>query len=73
MVLLWTVPVVAVTVAVAVVLSQLRKLEDTASELAVAVRRSGEVRPPLAALRRELVRSRPLVDCIYHHWHEDEG
>jgi hypothetical protein len=73
MVVLWTVPIVAATVAVAVVLSQLRKLEDVATELGVAVRRSRELRPPLVELRRELARSRPLVDSIYDHWHQHEG
>lgn len=72
MVLLWAVPVVAVAVGVALVLGRLRALEDVATELAVAVRRSRELRAPLAELRRELDRSRPLVERIYGHWHKDD-
>jgi cytochrome c-type biogenesis protein CcmH/NrfF len=72
MVLLWAVPVVAVAVGVALVLARLRHLEDVTTELAVAVRRSREVRPPLADLRQELSRTRPLVDRVFSHWEQEE-
>jgi len=69
--LLWAVPVVAVTVGVAVILSRLRALEDQAVELARTVRRTSELRPPLAQVQRELRRSGPLVDHVWSHW--DDG
>jgi cytochrome c-type biogenesis protein CcmH/NrfF len=72
MVLLWAVPVVAVAVGVALVLARLRHLEDVATELAAAVRRSREVRAPMADLRDELARTRPLVDGVFAHWEQDE-
>jgi hypothetical protein len=66
--LLWAVPVVAVAVAVALVLGRLRALEQASVELLDAVRRSDEMRPPLAQVRRELNRSGPLVDRVWSHW-----
>ncbi|HEY8546389.1 MAG TPA: hypothetical protein VIL36_15115 [Acidimicrobiales bacterium] len=68
--LLWAVPVVAVTVGVAVVLSRLRTLEDLSVDLARSVRRTSELRPPLAEVRRHLRRSGPLVDQVWSHWGE---
>jgi hypothetical protein len=69
--LLWAVPAVAVTVAVAVLLSRLRAIEDLSLDLARSVRRTGELRPPIAAVRRELNRNAPLVDRVWSHW--DDG
>jgi len=69
--LLWAVPAVAMTVGVALVLLRLRELEDLSVELARSVRRTSEIRPPLAAVRRELRRSGPLVDHVWSHW--DDG
>ena len=69
--LLWAVPVVAATVGIAVVLSRLRALEDSSVALARSVRRTSELRPPLAAVRRELRRSGPLVDHVWSHWDHD--
>jgi hypothetical protein len=66
--LLWAVPVVAVTVGAALVLARARTIELTCLELLVAARRTGELRPPLADLRRELHRSGPLVDRVWAHW-----
>lgn len=70
--LLWAVPVVAVAVAVAIVLSRLRALEDAGVDLARSVRRTNELRPPIAAVRRELNRSGPLVDRLWSHWDDGE-
>lgn len=70
---LWAVPVVAVAVGVAVVLSRLRALEDLSVELARSVRRTAELRPPIAAVRRELRRSGPIADRLRAHWSDDEG
>ena len=69
--LLWAVPVVAVAVAVAVVLSRLRAIEDLCVDLARSVRRTDELRPPIVAVRRELNRSAPLVERVWSHW--DDG
>jgi hypothetical protein len=69
--LLWAVPVLAVTIGVAVVLSRLRALEDLSVELARTVRRTSELRPPLAQVRRELHRSGPLVDHVWSHWGDE--
>ncbi|HMG42190.1 MAG TPA: hypothetical protein VK611_12710 [Acidimicrobiales bacterium] len=69
--LLWAVPAVAVTVAVAVLLSRLRTLEELSLDLARSVRRTSELRPPIAAVRRELNRSGPVVDRLWSHW--DDG
>jgi hypothetical protein len=67
-VFLFAVPTIAVCVAVALVLSRLRALEEACTDLAVAVRRTNELRVPLSQVRRELVRSQPLVDRIWSHW-----
>jgi hypothetical protein len=72
MVLLWTVPVLCTAVAVAVVLSRLRTIEDAAADLAIAVGRSRDVRRPLADLRHELDRSRPVVQRVFAHWEQQE-
>jgi hypothetical protein len=72
MVLLWAVPVVAATVAVAVVLSSLRTVEDLSSDLGTAVSRSRDLRRPLSDLRDELDRSRPVVQRVFRHW-EQQG
>jgi cytochrome c-type biogenesis protein CcmH/NrfF len=72
-VLLWAVPIVAVTVGVGVVLSRLRALEDIGTELAVEVHRTRELRPRLTALRRELTRSEPLVHQVFGHWERQES
>ena len=69
--LLWAVPGLAVTVGVAVVLARLRTLEDLSVELARSVRRTSELRPPLAQVRRELRRSGPLVDHVWSHWGDE--
>jgi hypothetical protein len=66
--LLWVVPVVAVAVGVGVLLTRLRALEELSVDLAKEVRRSGELRPPLAEVRRHLDRSGPLVDRVWEHW-----
>jgi len=66
--LLWAVPVVAVAMGVAVLLSRLRALEDLSVDLAQEVRRTAELRPPLAEVRRHLDRSGPLVDRVWDHW-----
>jgi len=71
--LLWAVPVVAVAVAVAVVLSRLRTIEDLCVELARSVRRTNELRPPIVAVRRELNRSAPLVERVWSHWADDDA
>jgi hypothetical protein len=68
MALLWAVPVVAVAVGVAVVLAHLRTLEKVCTDLAAEARRTSELRPPLADLRRHLDRSGPLVDRLWSHW-----
>lgn len=68
MVALFAVPVVAACVAMAVVLSRLRAIEEAATELAVAVRRTNEIRLGLAEVRRALDRSGPLVDRVWSHW-----
>jgi hypothetical protein len=70
--LLWAVPVVAVAVAVALVLAHLRAIEQASVELLDAVRRTGELRPPLAELRRDLARSGPLVDRVWSHWADED-
>jgi hypothetical protein len=70
MVLLWAVPVVAATVAIAVVLSSLRTVEDLSSDLATAVRRSRDLRRPLSDLRDELDRSQPVVQRVFRHWEQ---
>jgi hypothetical protein len=67
-ILLFAVPTVAVCVAVAIVLSHMRRLEEECTALVVAVRRTSELRPPLAQVRRELARSEPLVERIWSHW-----
>jgi hypothetical protein len=72
MVLLWAVPAVCAVVAVAVVLSRLRTIEDVATDLAIAVGRSREVRRPLADLRHEIDRSRPVVGRVYAHWEQQD-
>jgi len=69
--LLWAVPAVAAAVAVAVLLSRLRAIEDLSVDLARSVRRTSELRPPIAAVRRELNRSASLVDRVWSHWDED--
>jgi hypothetical protein len=69
--LLWAVPVVAMAVAVGVVLSRLRAIEDLCVDLARSVRRTNELRPPIVAARRELNRSAPLVERVWSHW--DDG
>jgi hypothetical protein len=68
MVLLFAMPAVAVCVAVAIVLSRLRALEELSTELVSAVRRTSELRVPLAEVRHELDRSERLVDRIWSHW-----
>lgn len=68
MVFLFAVPTVAVCVAMIVVLSRLRALEEASTELMTAVRRTNELRVPLGQVRRELARSAPLVDRIWSHW-----
>jgi hypothetical protein len=70
--LLWAVPVVAVAVGAALVLARARTIEDASVGLAVAVRRTGELRRPLADLRDELDRSGPLVDRVWSHWDPDD-
>lgn len=70
MVILFAVPIIAVCVAVAIVLSRLRALEEVCTDLAVAVRRTSELRVPLAQVRRELARSQRVVDRIWSHWQE---
>jgi hypothetical protein len=67
-VFLWVVPVIAATVAVLVLLSRVRALEDLSVDLMVAVHRTGELRAPLAAIRDEMERSAPLVDRVWAHW-----
>lgn len=70
--LLWAVPVVSVAVAIALVLGRLRALEAASVGLLDAVRRTSELRPPLAQVRRELNRSGPLVDRVWSHWADEE-
>lgn len=67
-VLLWTVPVVAAVVALVVLLTQMRRLEDLSVGLVAEVRRLAELRRPLVALRQELGRSEPAVDRMWRHW-----
>lgn len=69
--LLWAVPVVCAAIAVTLVLARARALEDASRELVAAVRRTSELRMPLAGLQRELRRSGPLVDGVWSHW--DDG
>jgi hypothetical protein len=71
--LLWAVPVVAVAVGAALVLARARTIELACLELLVAARRTGEMRPPLDGLRRELHRSGPLVDRVRAHWADADG
>lgn len=67
-VLLWTAPLVAAVVALVVLLTQMRRLEDLSVGLATEVRRLGELREPLVALRQELDRSESPVDTVWRHW-----
>jgi hypothetical protein len=67
-VFVWVVPVVAAAVGVVVLLSRVRTLEDLSVELMVAIRRTGELREPLTAIRDEMDRSAPLVDRVWSHW-----
>lgn len=67
-VLLWAVPPLAAVVALAVLLTQMRRLEDLSVGLVTEVRRLGELRRPLAALRQELGHSEPAVDRVWRHW-----
>jgi hypothetical protein len=69
--LLWAVPVVCAAVAMALVAARARALEDASRDLVAAVRRTSEIRMPLAGLQRELRRSGPLVDHVWSHW--DDG
>jgi hypothetical protein len=71
--LLWAVPVVAVATAAALVLGRVRTLERESLGLVVAVRRTAELRRPLAELRTELGESGPLVEAVWSHWepHDD--
>jgi hypothetical protein len=69
--LLWAVPVVCAAVAMALVAAWARTLEDASRDLVVAVRRTAEIRTPLAGLQRELRRSGPLADRVWSHW--DDG
>lgn len=69
--LLWAVPVVCAAVAMALVAARARAIEDASRDLVVAVRRTSEIRMPLAGLQRELRRSGPLVDHVWSHW--DDG
>jgi hypothetical protein len=71
--LLWAVPVVAVAVAAALVLARVRTLEQACTALVVEVRRSSELRVPLAEVRRQLRRSGPLVDRVWNHWETGEN
>jgi hypothetical protein len=66
--LLWAVPVVAVAVAAGLVLVRVRAIEKACVDLVVATRRTGELRVPLADLRRDLRRTGPLVDRVWSHW-----
>jgi hypothetical protein len=66
--LLWAVPVVAASVGVAVLLSRVRVLEDLSIDVLVAVHRTGELREPLQATRREMNRSGTLVERVWSHW-----
>ena len=66
--LLWAAPVVAVALAAGLVLARVRTIEQACLELLVATRRTGELRPPLADVRRELRRSGPLVERVWSHW-----
>ena len=68
--LLWAVPVVAVALGAGLVLARVRTIELASLELLVAARRTGELRPPLEDLQRELHRSGPLVDRVWAHWAE---
>lgn len=68
MLLVFAVPAVAACVAAGLVLSRLRALEEASTDLAVAVRRTAELRLPLAEVRRALDRSGPLVDRVWSHW-----
>lgn len=71
--LLWAVPVVCAAVAVTLVLARARALEDVSHDLVVAVRRTSEMRRPLAGLQRELRRSGPLADRVWSHWDDGSG
>jgi hypothetical protein len=71
MVLLWAVPVVAAAAAVGLVLGRVRVLEELSRDLLGAMRRTGELREPLARIRTEIDRSGPLVDRVWAHWTED--
>ena len=66
--LLWAVPVVAVAVAPGQVQVRVRANEKACVDLVGATRRPGELRVPLADLRRDLRRSGPLVDRVWSHW-----
>jgi hypothetical protein len=70
--LLWAVPAVSMAVAVALVLAHLRGIEQASVGVLDAVRRTGELRPPLAELRRDLNRSGPLVDRVWAHWSDED-
>lgn len=71
--LLWVVPAGAAAVALVVVLSQARKLEDLCVELARETRRLGELRGPLVELRQEMNRSEARTEGIWRHWDGEAG
>ncbi len=61
--LLWTVPPVAVAVAMVVLLVQLRTMAEATADLAVQLHRLDEVRLAVAEVRSESARSR---DALRH-------
>jgi len=56
--LLWAVPPVAVAIAAAVLLTQLRAIQGAADDLAAELRRLDEVRVAVAAVRADGARTR---------------
>jgi hypothetical protein len=68
---LWAVPVVAAAVGVAVLLARLRSIEALSVDLAREARRTAELRPPMADIRRHLDRSGPIVDRLWSHWTDE--
>ncbi|MGH9211762.1 MAG: hypothetical protein ACRD2C_13915 [Acidimicrobiales bacterium] len=71
MVFLWVVPAVAAAVGVAIVLSRMRALEDLSVDLLAEVQRTRELHSPLAAVRKEMALSGPIVDRVEEHWSDD--
>lgn len=62
--LLWAIPPVAVTVAVLVVLTQLRAMEAASSGLSQELRRLGEVTAAVAAVRSESADARARLRSV---------